>query len=158
MYKRCNPTQICQTYQHLRWIILFVYLIYYWIFIELCPIIQQKRRRPDATPATTYSQRRTNNTVYRPAKIILCIWRVGNRIFHLTTWKQNFPLKRCEGNCYLLSQRVHSVDYLQICLFHLNSKNAFCKDKGFGKLNWKCGNKYQLENITQMPPALHRRR
>ena len=88
MYKRCYPTQIFQTYQHLIWIILFVYIRYYWIFIELCPIVQQKRRRPDATAATTYSRRRTNNRFYRPAKIILYILRVGNRSFHYSVVKE----------------------------------------------------------------------
>ena len=40
------------------------------IFIGVCPIIQQKRRRPDAA---TYFRRITNNTFYRPVKIIMCI-------------------------------------------------------------------------------------
>ena len=40
------------------------------IFIELCAIIRQKRRRPDASK---YSRRRTNNTFYRSAEIILRI-------------------------------------------------------------------------------------
>ena len=48
------------------------------LFIGLCPIIQQKRRSPDAA---TYSRRITNNTFFRPVKIIMCIWRVGNKIF-----------------------------------------------------------------------------
>ena len=45
--------------------------------MELCPIIQPKSLRPDAA---TYSRRITNNTFYRPAKIVLCIWWVGNGI------------------------------------------------------------------------------
>ena len=35
-------------------------------------------QRPEAT---TYFQGQTNNTLYRTAKKILCIWRVRNRIF-----------------------------------------------------------------------------
>ena len=40
------------------------------LFIGLCPIIQQKRRSPDAT---MYSRRITNNIFYRSVKIIMCI-------------------------------------------------------------------------------------
>ena len=75
MYKRCNPNMPNLPISQVGYSLC---LIYYWIFIELYPMIQQKRRRPDAT---MYSRRRTNMTFYRPAKIILCIWRVGNRIF-----------------------------------------------------------------------------
>ena len=75
MYKWCNPNMPNLPISQVGYSFC---LMYYWIFIELCPITQQKRRRPDAT---TYSRRRTNITFYRPAKIILCIWRVGNRIF-----------------------------------------------------------------------------
>ena len=75
-YKLCNPNMqnlsICQLEYS-------ICVTYYWIFIELCPIIQQKHRRTDAP---TYSRRRINNIFYKPVKIILCIWRVGNRIFH----------------------------------------------------------------------------
>lgn len=74
-YKWCNPNMPNLPISQVGYSFC---LMYYWIFIELCPITQQKRRRPDAT---TYSRRRTNITFYRPAKIILCIWRVGNKIF-----------------------------------------------------------------------------
>ena len=43
----------------------FLCLIYVGFFIELCPIIQQKRRRPDTA---TYFRRITNNAFYKPAK------------------------------------------------------------------------------------------
>ena len=76
---RCikDATPTCKTHQYLRRDILFVqYIIGF--FIELYLVIQQKRRRPDAA---TYSWRITNDVFYRPVKIKLCIWRVGDIIF-----------------------------------------------------------------------------
>ena len=75
IYKRSNPNMPNVRISQVGYSLC---LTYYWIFIELCTIIQQKRQRPDAT---TYSRRRTNIIFYRPAKTILCIWRVGKRIF-----------------------------------------------------------------------------
>ena len=84
MYKRCNPNMPNLPVSQVGYSLC---LIYNRIFIELCPIIKQKRQRPGVT---TISQRRTNNTFYRPAKIILCIWRVGNRIFPFSQSKHFF--------------------------------------------------------------------
>ena len=64
-----HASQICKAYNYLLWnTLLVLYVVEF--FIELCEIIQQKCQRPEAT---TYFQRITNKTFYRPAKIILCI-------------------------------------------------------------------------------------
>ena len=99
-----NPeTQICKACQYPRWIILF-YKYIIGSFIELCPIIQQKRLRPYAA---TYSRRITNHSFYRSSKIILCIWRVGYRIFRLAMYRDEHavitqPMPKCLWNGWTL--------------------------------------------------------
>ena len=61
--------------------------------------------------ATLYSQGRTNNTFYRPAKKILCIWQVENRIFSLNrceTCRINAtaPWGSCQSRAGLLRWRA----------------------------------------------------
>ena len=111
MYKRCNPNMPNLPISQVGYSLC---LIYYWIFIELCPIIQEKRRRPDAT---TYSRRRTSITFYRPAKIILCIWRVGNRIFLFqnTCFKEssNMAVDRVSINGKLLPKIMPSSYHME---------------------------------------------
>ena len=68
----------------------FLCLIYYWIFIELCLIIQQKRWRPDVSK---YFQRRINDKFYRPTKTVFCIWQDKCKIFQTQASRHNLKTK-----------------------------------------------------------------
>ena len=80
MYKRWKPNMENLPISQVKYSLC---LIYYSIFH--C-IMSNNSTETSKTDVATCSWRITNNTFYRPAKIILCIWRVGYIIFHTRVW------------------------------------------------------------------------
>ena len=78
MYKRWNPNMQSLPISQVKHSLC---LIYYWIFDWI-----MSNNSIETSKAWCHYVFRgiTNNTFYRPAKIILCIWRVGNRFLRLT--------------------------------------------------------------------------
>ena len=75
--------------------------------IAICPINQQKRRGPDAA---TYSRKITNNTFYRLAKIMPCIWRVPSRSgWHSSRQRLSLDISNSTKYVYVrTSENVHT--------------------------------------------------
>ena len=100
----------------------FLCLIYYWIFIELCLIIQQKRWRPDVSK---YFQRRINDKFYRPTKTVFCIWQDKSKIFQTQASRHNLKTKEASRhNLKTKEASRHSLKTKEASRHNLKTKEA----------------------------------